>query len=79
MSLLLPGIIILAAILVISVIASGYVKSPPDRAFIISGYRKEPKILIGRAGINWFCHAHSGVWKDGRGISHNQERNMNYE
>lgn len=51
MSLLLPGIIILVAILVISVIASGYVKSPPDRAFIISGYRKEPKILIGRAGI----------------------------
>ena len=51
LDLLLPGIIIVIAILVISVIASGYIKSPPDRAFIVSGYRKEPKILIGRAGI----------------------------
>lgn len=46
LDLLLPGIIIVIAILVISVIASGYIKSPPDRAFIVSGYRKEPKILI---------------------------------
>ena len=30
---------------------SGYVKAPPDKAFIISGYRKTPKILIGRAGV----------------------------
>ncbi len=33
------------------IIATGYVKAPPDRAFIISGLRKSPKILIGRAGI----------------------------
>ena len=29
----------------------GYVKAPPNKAIIISGLRKEPKILIGRAGI----------------------------
>jgi len=33
------------------VVLSGYVKAPPDKAFIISGYRKTPKILIGRAGV----------------------------
>ena len=43
-SLLVPGIIVILAILVISVIASGYIKSPSDRAFIVSGYRKDPKI-----------------------------------
>lgn len=49
--LLLPAVIVAVVTLLIGIIASGYVKSPPDRAFIISGYRKEPKILIGRAGI----------------------------
>ena len=33
------------------ILMSGYVKAPPDKAYIISGYRKEPRILIGRAGI----------------------------
>ncbi len=42
---------ILAIILLLGIIASGYVKAPPDKAFIISGMKKEPKILIGRAGI----------------------------
>ena len=28
----------------------GYVKAPPDTAYIISGFRK-PRILIGKAGI----------------------------
>lgn len=36
---------------VIGIIASGYVKAPPDRAYIISGFRKNPKVLVGRAGI----------------------------
>ena len=31
----------------------GYVKAPPDTAIIISGLRKKPKVLIGRAGIKW--------------------------
>lgn len=43
--------IVIAAIILLGIIASGYVKAPPDIAFIISGYRREPKILIGRSGI----------------------------
>ena len=39
------------AVLVITIILCGYVKAPPDRAYIISGARKKPRILIGRAGI----------------------------
>ena len=38
------------AVVVILIIVIGYVKSPPDTAFIISGFRK-PRILIGKAGI----------------------------
>ncbi|MDO4623007.1 MAG: SPFH domain-containing protein [Eubacteriales bacterium] len=43
-------VFVLIALLVL-VIATGYVKAPPDKAFIISGLRKTPRILIGRAGI----------------------------
>ena len=43
--------VIIAAVLVLSIIALGYVKAPPDMAFIISGLRKKPRILIGRAGM----------------------------
>lgn len=43
------GVVIVALLLLI--IAKGYVKAPPDTAFIISGFKKEPRILIGRAGI----------------------------
>ncbi|WP_034466592.1 flotillin family protein [Butyrivibrio proteoclasticus] len=38
-------------LVIIMVIVAGYVKAPPDRAFIISGLRKKPRILIGRAGV----------------------------
>ena len=33
------------------IIFSSYIKAPPDKAYIISGLRKTPKILIGRAGL----------------------------
>ena len=33
------------------ILASGYVKAPPDKAFIISGLRKTPKVLVGKAGF----------------------------
>lgn len=33
------------------VLGSGYVKASPDTALIISGLRKTPKVLIGKAGI----------------------------
>ena len=48
-----PTIIILGIILVaiVAICLSGYVKAPADEAYIISGLRKEPKVLIGRAGI----------------------------
>ena len=36
--------------LIVILISAGYVKAPPDTAFIISGFRK-PRILIGKAGI----------------------------
>ena len=48
---LIIALVVIAIILVLVIIASGYVKAPPDKAFIISGMKKEPKILIGRAGI----------------------------
>ena len=45
----IPGIVIVIALL--AVLASGYVKAPPDMAYIISGLHKKPRILIGKAGI----------------------------
>ena len=49
-----PQILIFAGIvLLILIIAAGYVKAPPDKAYIISGLRKTPRILIGRAGIKF--------------------------
>ena len=45
---IVPAIIVIA---VLAILASGYVKSPPDQAYIISGLRKNKKILIGKAGI----------------------------
>ncbi len=51
-----PITIILIAAAVIAVaalIAVGYVKAPPDKAYIISGPKREPKILIGRAGLRF--------------------------
>ena len=46
-------IVIIAAIIVALciIVAAGYVKAPPDIAYIISGPKKKPKVLIGRAGI----------------------------
>ena len=48
LSLIVPTLIALAVIILL---ASGYTKAPPDMAYIISGVRKKPRILIGQAGI----------------------------
>lgn len=49
---LLPKILIAVLVIaVLAIIASGYVKAPTDKAFIISGLRKTPRILIGQAGV----------------------------
>jgi len=45
------GVLALIVLVFFAVILSGYVKAPPDVAFIISGLMKKPRILIGRAGI----------------------------
>lgn len=42
---------VLIAIVVIIILCSGYIKAPPDMAYIISGLHKKPRILIGKAGI----------------------------
>lgn len=44
-------ICIVAAILIILLVAIGYVKAPPDMAFIISGIKKKSKVVIGKASI----------------------------
>ena len=43
--------VVIAVILVVIVLLTGYVKAPPDKAYIISGMKKNPRILIGRAGV----------------------------
>ena len=48
LELILPAAIIVF-VLVICILS--YVKAPPDMAYIISGLRKNPKVLIGRAGL----------------------------
>ena len=52
MSSIWPILLIAAVvILVIAILASGYLKAPPDTAYVISGIRKKPRILVGQAGI----------------------------
>ena len=41
----------IAAVVVVLLFLLGYVKAPPDQAYIISGLRRDSRILIGRAGI----------------------------
>lgn len=55
---IMPGFISIPAIIAIAVIiivillfATGYVKAPPDMAYIISGIKKKSKVVIGKASI----------------------------
>lgn len=45
---IIAGIVL---VLLILIMITGYVKASPDTAVIISGLRKKPKVLIGKAGI----------------------------
>ncbi len=45
----LIGVGVVVALLIV-VLLVGYVKAPPDTAYIISGFRKT-RIMIGKAGI----------------------------
>ena len=51
---ILPVVFLLLALLLI---LTGYLKAPPDKAYIISGLRKK-RILIGKAG--WRIPFHRG-------------------
>ena len=52
MSVILPLIpVAIVVLLGIILLAAGYLKAPPDVAYVISGIRKKPRILVGQAGI----------------------------
>ena len=43
--------IVVVVLVLLIIFLSGYVKASPDTAIIISGLRKHPRILVGRAGV----------------------------
>ena len=43
--------IVIVVLLILIIFLTGYVKASPDTAIIISGLRKNPKVLIGKAGV----------------------------
>ena len=52
LSMILPFVpVVLGVIVVCAILAAGYLKAPPDVAYVISGIRKKPRILVGQAGI----------------------------
>ena len=47
-----PAILVIVILaVVVALFAAGYVKAPPDMAFIISGIKKKSKVVIGKASI----------------------------
>lgn len=50
-SVVLIASIVGVLLLLVIIFLTGYVKASPDTAIIISGLRKKPKVLIGKAGI----------------------------
>lgn len=46
---LIGGVVLV--ILLVLLLLNGYVKAPTDKAFIISGLKKKPRIIIGKAAI----------------------------
>ena len=49
--LVLIGVIAVVIIVLLVIIATMYVKAPPSMAYILSGFRKEPRVLIGGGGV----------------------------
>ncbi len=45
------SVAVIVVILLVVIFLTGYVKASPDTALIISGLRRKPKVLIGKAGI----------------------------
>ena len=48
MSIIIPAVIVVFFLILVF---SGYLKAPPDMAYLISGVMKKPRVLIGRAGV----------------------------
>ena len=48
---ILFGSIAAAVLLIVALLLCMYVKAPPSVAFILSGLRKEPRVLIGTGGF----------------------------
>ena len=48
---IVTSVAVIVIIFLIVIFLTGYVKASPDTALIISGLRKRPKVLIGKAGI----------------------------
>ncbi|MDE5950824.1 MAG: flotillin family protein [Acetatifactor sp.] len=44
-------LVVVIALIIVIIFLTGYVKASPDTALIISGMRKKPKVLIGKAGV----------------------------
>ena len=42
---------IVVGIIAVIILASGYVKAPPDKAYIISGIGKKARVVIGKASV----------------------------
>lgn len=49
LSLVITAAVVVAVIVII--FSAGYIKAPTNEAYVISGLKKEPRVLIGRAGI----------------------------
>lgn len=48
--LIILAVLVLIALIIV-IITTGYIKAPPDKAFIISGLRKKEQFIIGRAKV----------------------------
>lgn len=49
----IPVVVVIAIILLVALFLLGYVKAPPDMAYIISGIKKRPRYAIGKATVRF--------------------------
>lgn len=62
-------IIIPIVVLLLIFLFAGYVKAPPNKAAIITGLSKNPRVLLGKSGLKYhFLNVLTG-WKSGRSTS----------
>lgn len=50
-NLIIYGVIAVAIVIIAIVLINIYVKAPPSYAYILSGIRKEPRVMIGTGGF----------------------------